>query len=74
MELDKALPLQTIQSMAERWGVQAQVVNNWRARHDDFPHPIEGIIEKTARTPLVFSNEDVRRYERNRKLPIKDGY
>ena len=61
-------PLQTIQSMAERWGVSRQAVNNWATRHDDFPKPLEGVIVATARTPLVFSNADMLKYEQKRGL------
>lgn len=61
-------PLQTIQSMAERWGVTRQTVNNWIARHDDFPEPIEGLITKTAKTPNVYPLHEVERYEKVKEL------
>ena len=38
-------PLQTIQSLADRWKVNRHNVENWRNRHMDFPQPIEGFIE-----------------------------
>jgi hypothetical protein len=56
-------PLQTIQSMAERWGVSKQAVNNWSVRHNDFPKPLEGVIEQTAKTPKVYPLYAVIRYE-----------
>lgn len=66
--LQAIFPLQTIQSMAERWGVARQTVNNWMLRHPDFPKPAVGFLVATARTPLVFANVDMLRYERNRGL------
>lgn len=65
---DRVFPLQTIQSMAERWGVSRQNVYAWSKRHDDFPKELEGIIEKTDMTPKVYALKDVERYERNRGL------
>ena len=64
----KVFPLQTIQSMAERWGVHRNAVSNWMNRHSNFPQPLEGIIEKTGKTPKVFPLYEIERYEKERGL------
>jgi hypothetical protein len=61
-------PLQTIQSMAERWGVSRQNVVAWSKRHEDFPKELTGIIEQTAKTPKVYALYEVERYETIRGL------
>lgn len=61
-------PLQTIQSMAERWGVSKQTVNNWAARHGNFPKAVEGLIAPTAKTPTVYPLHAVKQYEKERGL------
>jgi hypothetical protein len=59
-------PLQTIQSMAERWGLHRHNVENWRHRHADFPKPIEGLVDggRVHFYPLY----EVLRYEQARGL------
>jgi hypothetical protein len=64
----KVFPLQTIQSMAERWGVKRQTVANWAARYNDFPKPLKGLIVETAKTPTVYPLYEVERYEKARGL------
>lgn len=61
-------PLQTIQSMAERWGVSRQTVVNWSNRNDDFPRELDGLIEQTAKTPKVYALCDVLKYEQQRRI------
>jgi hypothetical protein len=68
IEIDNIFPLHTLQSMAERWGLSRQAVYFRSTEHKDFPQPIEGIIEKTARTPNVYPLYEVRRYENARGL------
>lgn len=65
---DDIFPLQTIQSLAIRWGVSNQVVTNWLNRHSDFPKPLEGIIEQTPGAPKVFALSDVGIYEKVRGI------
>lgn len=58
-------PLHTKQDLADRWGVTIQVVNNWAARHNDFPVPLtENVINGRPLYPLC----EVERYERVRGL------
>lgn len=64
----RLFPLQTIQSMAERWGVTRQMVNNWSERHDDFPTPLKGLITETAKTPNVYPLNEVEEYEKARGI------
>lgn len=64
----KIFPLQTQRSLTDRWGVNRSVVANWAKRHDDFPKEVEGIIEKTAKTPKVYALCDVEAYEKKRGL------
>lgn len=59
----KVFPLQTIQSLSERWNVSRQLVYTWSQSHLDFPKPIEGIITATAKTPTVYPLYEVERYE-----------
>lgn len=68
----KFFPLQTFQSMADRWGLTRQ--NVWMKFKQDaeFPREVSGIITRTARTPKVFSMHDVLRYEKLRGLK-RDG-
>lgn len=58
--------------MASRWGVTRQVVNNWEARHKDFPPVITKVDNE--RMPL-YELVDVEEYEDARglfkKLPDK---
>jgi hypothetical protein len=61
-------PLQTLQSMAERWGVSRQNVAAWAKRHDDFPKELAGIIEQTSKTPKVYPLYAVEQYEQMRGL------
>lgn len=65
-------PLQTIQSMADRWGVTKQRVNNWRDRHDNFPKPIEGLL--AVKTPFVYPLYEVKRYEKEQRLKCSSDY
>lgn len=65
---EKKFPLQTIQSMAERWRVSRQNVAAWAQRHNDFPKELDGIIEKTGKTPKVYALCDVLKYENVRGL------
>lgn len=67
-EHKQVFPLQTQTSMAERWGVSRPLVAAWSQRHNDFPKELEGLIEKTAKTPKVYAYEDVIKYEHNRGL------
>lgn len=83
MQLDSALeeiehlrepyPLQTIQSLADRWGVTRQLVNFWRTTHADFPTPQEGMITPTAKTPLLFSIKEVEQYEKAHRKAIAEN-
>lgn len=59
------LPLFTQQALAERWGVKRAAVQNRRARHADFPKPVNGFVE--GNRPVYPMNE-VRRYEQARGL------
>lgn len=61
-------PLQTLQSLAERWNVQKQLVYKWSKTHLDFPKPIKGLIASTEKTPVptVFALNDIERYEKLR--------
>ena len=58
-------PLQTNQSLAERWGVTKQNIYAWSRRHDDFPKPIEGVIDRSTK---VYPMYEVERYEKLRGL------
>lgn len=51
--------------LATRWGVTRQVVNNWSNRHEDFPSEVMRV--DNGRMPL-FAEEDVIKYEEQRKL------
>lgn len=63
---EKFFPLQTIQSMAERWGRRKQFVYRKYRTDLEFPKPVEGIITETAMTPKLFAMHDVERYEKLR--------
>lgn len=67
-DIQSIFPLQTIQSMAERWGKTRQQVYAWSIRDDNFPVPIDGIIEKTAQTPSVYPLYEIERYEKMKGL------
>ena len=67
-EQKQVFPLQTQMSMAERWGVSRQNIAARAKRHKDFPKELEGLIEKTAKTPKVYAYADVIAYEYNRGL------
>src|SRR5699024_4253450 len=54
--------------MATRWGVTRQVVNNWEARHKNFP-PIEMKVDN-GRMPLYLL-EEVIKYEKGRGIAMK---
>lgn len=62
----KIFPLQTIGSMAKRWGVKKQTVKNWSIRHEDFPKPIENFIDGDHFN--YYTLHDVEEYERKRGL------
>lgn len=61
-------PLQTQQSMAERWGVTRQNIAAWSKRHEDFPKELEGIIADTKGAPKVYPLYEVEQYENIRGL------
>lgn len=61
-------PLQTIQSMAERWGKSRQSVAMAAQRDPRFPRQLDGIIEQTAKTPRVYPLYEVERYEQEKGL------
>jgi hypothetical protein len=63
----RVFPLQTTQSMAERWGVSKHIVNHW-AMERDFPTPVHGVVEKTSMTSRLYSLVDVERYEKLKGL------
>lgn len=65
---EKIFPMQTIQSMAERWGVHRNVVTNWAMRDAHFPQALSGVITPTSRTPRVYALNDVERYEKLKGL------
>ena len=64
-ERGKIPPLLSKADMAKRWGVSRQVVNNWEARHDDFPEPIIWVHNNSL--PL-YLEEDAKEYEERRNL------
>lgn len=64
----KVPPLMSKADMAKRWGVSRQVVNNWEARHSDFPEPAIWVHDGSL--PL-YLEEDVMKYEKWRK-PMQD--
>lgn len=64
-------PLQTNQSLADRWGLSRQTVHSYSTKHPDFPKPIEGIIAETAKPVKVYAFNDVRRYEKARGLKVQ---
>lgn len=61
-------PLQTIQSMSERWGKSRQNVAMWAQRDPNFPKQLDGIIEKTSKTPRVYPLHEVERFEQEKGL------
>lgn len=70
---EKFFPLQTIQSMAERWGRRKQFVYRKYRTDLEFPKPVEGIITETAMTPKLFAMHDVERYEKLRGYKHEEG-
>jgi hypothetical protein len=62
------LKLYAKSDLATRWGVTRQVVNNWSNRHSDFPPEIMRV--DNGRMPL-FAEEDVIKYEKQRKLGVQ---
>lgn len=64
----KMFPLQTVQSLADRWRVNRNVVVNWSQRHNDFPKPINGIIAETKKNKKVYALCDIEKYEKLRGL------
>lgn len=66
-------PLQTVQSLSERWGVTPEAVNTWRKRHTNFPKEIHGIVAQTKGSRRLFPLYEVRRYEQERGLNVKEG-
>ena len=69
---EELFPLQTVQSMAERWGMKKQAVNWRRVNHLDFPQPMDGVIAKTKGSAQVFPMYAVKEYERKHGL-MKEG-
>jgi hypothetical protein len=63
----KVFPLYTKQSLAIRWGVDRQTVQNWSVRHTDFCQPIEGIVEGGG---SYYPAYEVEKYEQIRRLNI----
>jgi hypothetical protein len=63
---EEVFPLQTVQSLTDRWKVSKHAVENWRARHADFPKPIEGFIEGSR--ARFYPLYEVIRYEQARGL------
>jgi hypothetical protein len=61
-------PLQTIQSMAERWGLTKQAVAMRAQRDPIFPRPLDGMIAETKGAPKVFALCDVKKYEKEKGL------
>lgn len=64
----KILPFQTIQSMAERWGISRQLVYRWSTEYNDFPKALGGVIEQTSKTPKVYPFYAVEKYEKLKGL------
>lgn len=61
-------PLQTVQSMADRWKMSRQSVAMRVQRDPHFPRPVDGLIARTSRTPRVFSFDEVKAYEEEKGL------
>lgn len=68
--IKKTFPLYTKQSLAVRWGVKRQVIQNWSDRHTDFCKTIEGIVEGGG---SFYPAYEVNRYEKVRGLKINGG-
>lgn len=56
-------PLFTKADLMARWGITAQRLTNWEARHEDFPPRIVGVI---AGELPVYGRADVETYEKGR--------
>lgn len=66
----KTFPLYTKQSLATRWGVDRQTIQNWSVRHNDFCKPIEGIVSGSG---SYYPAYEVLKYEKSRNLVIENG-
>jgi hypothetical protein len=71
LERRRIFPLHTLQSMANRWGVDKQDVQNWKKRDKEFPWPMVGIVAETKRTSALYPLFAVEKYEQLRDL-VKD--
>lgn len=69
----RIFPLHTMQSMADRWGITKQNVNNRRRDDKQFPKPVVGLVVETKRAATLFPLFEIERYEKVRGLKPREG-
>lgn len=60
-------PFYTNQALAQRWGVERRVVNNWSKRHVDFCKPVLGLIKGGG---PYYPLHEIIRYEKKRGFTV----
>lgn len=68
VKLKDSFPIYTKKALADRWGVDQQVIQNWSVRHDDFCKSVDGIVIGHAQ---YYPLKEVLRYEKERGLNLK---
>lgn len=64
----KVFPLLTVQTLANRWGIERAAAFQRIQRDSDFPTPVQGVIEGLSHNKRVWPMFKIEEYEQRKEL------